>query len=82
VDVSNVEDAERDNTSASKIRQDIEKEMREGEEGSGWRCVAVTRDPRNNARIRITCRDESELARVKEVAEKTKAVGSRVLRDQ
>jgi hypothetical protein len=42
----------------------------------------VTRDPRNSARIRITCRDESELARVKEVAEKTKAVGSRVLRDQ
>jgi hypothetical protein len=42
----------------------------------------VTRDPRNSARIRITCREESELARVKEVAEKTKAVGSRVLRDQ
>ncbi|KAI7713817.1 hypothetical protein KC353_g7264, partial [Hortaea werneckii] len=62
--------------------QDIEKEMRRGEEGSGWRCVAVTRDPRNTARVRITCRDESELARVKEAAEKTKAVGSRVLRDQ
>jgi hypothetical protein len=44
--------------------------------------VAVTRDPRNIAHIRITCRDESELARAKEVAEKTKAVGSRVLRDQ
>lgn len=42
----------------------------------------MTRDPRNVARIRITCRDESELARVKEVAEKTKTVGSRVLRDQ
>jgi hypothetical protein len=55
--------------------------MREGEEGGGWRCVVVTRDPRNSARIRITCRDESELARVKEVVEKTKAVGSRVLRD-
>jgi hypothetical protein len=44
--------------------------------------VAVTRDPRNSARIRITCRDESERARVREVAEKTKALGSRVLRDQ
>jgi hypothetical protein len=44
--------------------------------------VAVTRDPRNSARIRITCRDERELARIKEVAEKTKAVRSRVLRDQ
>ena len=82
VDVTNVEEAERDNASASKIRQNIEKEMREGEEGSGWRCVAVTRDPRHAARIRVTCRDESELARVKEVVEKTKAVGSRVLRDQ
>lgn len=82
VDVSNVEEAERDNASASRIRQDIEKEMRGGEEGSGWRCVAVTRDPRNTARIRITCRDESELARVKEAAEKSKALGSRVLRDQ
>jgi hypothetical protein len=66
VDVSNVEEAERNNASASKIRQVIEKEMREGEEGSGWRCMAVTRDPRNVARIRVTCRDESELARVKE----------------
>jgi hypothetical protein len=82
VDVSNVEEAERDNASASKIREDIEKEMREGQEGSGWRCVAVTRDPRNTARIRITCRDESELVRVKKTAEKTKAAGSRVLGDQ
>ena len=82
VDVTNVEEAERDNASASKIRQNIEKEMREGEEGSGWRCVAVTRDPRHAARIRVTCRNESELARVKEAVEKTKAAGSRVLRDQ
>lgn len=41
--------------------------MREGEEANGWRCVAVTRDPRNTARIRITCRDESELARMKAI---------------
>jgi hypothetical protein len=82
VDVSNVEEADRAAANASNIRQEIEKGMREGEEGGGWRCVAVTRDPRNSARIRITCRDESELARVKEVAEKTKALGSRVLRDQ
>lgn len=82
VDVANVEEADRDNASASKIRQDIEKEMRGGEEGNGWRCVAVTRDPRNIARVRITCRDESELARVKEAAEKTKAAGSHVLWDQ
>lgn len=80
--MTNVEEAERDNASASKIRRNIEKEMREVEEGSGWRCVAVTRDPRHAARIRVTCRDDSELARVKEAVEKTKAVGSRVLRDQ
>ena len=42
----------------------------------------MTRDPGNSARIRITYRDESELVRVREVAEKTKVVGSRVLRDQ
>jgi hypothetical protein len=82
VDVSNVEEADRAAANAGNIRQEIEKGMREREEEGGWRCVAVTRDPRNSARIRITCRDESELARVKEVAEKTKALGSRVLRDQ
>jgi hypothetical protein len=82
MDVSNVEEAERGMANAGNIRQEIEKGMREGEARSGWRCVAVTRDPRNIARIRITCRDESELAHVKEVAEKTKAVSSRVLRDQ
>jgi hypothetical protein len=40
------------------------------------------RDPRNTARIRITCRDEEELQIVKKAAEKTAAVGTRVLRDQ
>jgi hypothetical protein len=33
--MSNIEEVERDNTSASKIRQDIKKEIRRGEEGSG-----------------------------------------------
>jgi hypothetical protein len=55
--------------------------MREGEDGSGWRCVVVTKDPRNVARTRITSRDEKELARIKEVAEKIEAVSSRVLQD-
>jgi len=82
VDVFSVKESERDNASMSKIREVIEKGMREGEEGSGWRCVAVTKDPRYAARIRVTCRDESELARVKEVAEKTKATESRMLRNQ
>jgi hypothetical protein len=50
--------------------------MREGEAVGGWRCVVVTKDPRNITRIRITYRAERELARVKEVALRTKAVGS------
>ena len=45
VDVTNVEEAERDNASASKIRQNIEKEMRDGEEGSGWRCGTLVMLP-------------------------------------
>ena len=55
VDVSDVHRVKRDNANARKIRQDIEKEMHEGEGGSGWRCVAVTRDPRNDARTSINC---------------------------
>jgi hypothetical protein len=35
MDVSNVEEEERDNASASKIRRVIKKEMGEGEEGNG-----------------------------------------------
>ena len=80
--MTEVEEAERENVSASKIRQNIEKEMREGGNGSGWWCVVVIKDPRNVARTRITCRDENELVRIKEVAEKIEAVSSRVLRDQ
>ena len=82
VDVANVEEAERDNTSVSKIRQAIEIEMCEGEEGSGWQYIAVTRDPYNATRIRVTYRDESKLIQVKKVIKKTKAAGSHVLRDQ
>jgi hypothetical protein len=47
-----------------------------------WRCTAVTRDPRNTARIRVTCRDEAELQLVKEATQKYAAPGLRVLRDQ
>lgn len=34
------------------------------------------------ARIRITCRDDSDLTRVEEVAEETEAVSSQVLSDR
>lgn len=46
------------------------------------RCVAVTRDPRNTGRIRIICRNEDVLSRVKAMAERTEATGSRILRHQ
>ena len=36
----------------------------------------------NARRIRVACRDEAEHQRVKEAAQKTAAVGARVLRDQ
>jgi hypothetical protein len=63
------------------IRAAIEKEIRTNE-GSQWRCVAVMRDPRNMARIRVACRDEKEQKAVKQAAEKAKVEGTRVLRDQ
>jgi hypothetical protein len=81
VDTSSVGETEKDKANPGTIRQEIEKEMRDAGSET-WRCVAVTKDPRNAARIRITCRNESELALVKSAAEKTKIPGARVLRDQ
>jgi hypothetical protein len=63
-------------------RAAIEKEVQRVKGQGNWRCVAAMRDPRNTARIRITCRDEEELQIVKKAAEKTAVVGTRVLRDQ
>jgi hypothetical protein len=64
------------------IRTAIEKEIQESTGQENWRYVAVTRDPRNTARIKIACRNEEEHQAVKRAAEKTGAVGTRVLRDQ
>jgi hypothetical protein len=64
------------------IREAIEKEIRAGAERDNWRCTAVTRDPRNTTRVRVTCRDETELQLVKEAPQKTAVPGLRVLRDQ
>ena len=41
-----------------------------------WRCAAVIRDGRNTEHIKIACRDEAELQRVKEAALKTAAEGT------
>jgi hypothetical protein len=64
------------------IRTAIEKEIQESTGQENWRCVAVTRDPKNTARIRIACRNEEEHQTVKRAAERTVTEGIRVLRDQ
>jgi hypothetical protein len=42
----------------------------------------VTKDPKNPERIRVACRNEEELMRVKEAVKKTSQPGTRILRDQ
>ena len=82
VDVSQVGEVDKYKTGASRIKRDIVEKTCEGDGKRGWRFVAVARDPRNVAHTRISCGVESELARVRAMAEKTGAVGSRVLCDQ
>jgi len=82
VDTSTVEEGDRDKAQIKEIRQAIEKEIRILENQSKWRCTAVIKDPRNPARIRVTCRNEEERQQVKKALEKTKAPGARILRDQ
>lgn len=83
VDISRVDEAEKTKIGPGIVRNSLETEMRAVEGQEKWRCVAVTRDPRNADRIRVICRDESELARVKEAMQKTtpNALGARILRD-
>lgn len=64
------------------IRKAVEEEIRTREGQEKWRCAAVIKDGRNTERIKIACRDEAELQRVKEAAQKTAAEGARILRDQ
>lgn len=82
IDTSRVSEEDRNKAQPGLIREALEKEIRAGAERDSWRCTAVTRDPRDNTRIRVTCRDETELQFVKEAAQKTAVPGSRVLRDQ
>ena len=81
IDTSRVEGNETE-TQPGKIRQTIESEMRTAGEHEGWRCLAVNKDPRNSARIRVACRDETELQQVKQAVQRTVVAGARVLRDQ
>ncbi|KAL5395482.1 hypothetical protein PMIN03_013091 [Paraphaeosphaeria minitans] len=82
IDTSRVEERNKAEAQLGAVRQAIEKQIREIEGQETWRCAAVTRDPKNTDRIRIKCRDETELHKVKEAAQKTAVRGVRVLRDQ
>jgi hypothetical protein len=82
IDASQVREQDMDKTSPGAIRTIVEKEIRAGEGQNNWRCRAVTRDAKNASRVRITCRDESELHMVKQVAETRIAPGIRILRDE
>jgi hypothetical protein len=82
IDTSRVGEEERSKAQPGAVRKAIEEEIRTVEGHANWRCAAVIRDARNTERIRVACRDEAELQRVKEAAQKTAAAGARVLRDQ
>lgn len=82
IDTSRVGEEDKNKALPGAIRKAIEGEIRTGEGQDKWRCSAVIRDARNVQRIRIACRDEAELQRVKDAAQKTAAEGARVLRDQ
>lgn len=82
IDTSRVEEDDKDKAQPGPIRKAVEEEIRTMEGQDKWRCAAVIRDGRNTERIKIACRDEAELQRVKEAVQKTAAEGARVLRDQ
>ncbi|XP_044718812.1 reverse transcriptase [Hirsutella rhossiliensis] len=82
VDTSRVEEANRCQTQIGNIRKAIESDMRKSQRQETWKCAAVVTDARNPDRIKILCRDQTELKQVKEAAQKTVTSGARVLRDQ
>ncbi|KAF5963815.1 reverse transcriptase, partial [Fusarium bulbicola] len=80
IDVSRIEDDDA-RPLAGTIRATVENEVRAVLDNPTWRCKAVTKDPKNPHRIRISCRDKSEHEAVKQIAETKLARGIRVLRD-
>ena len=82
IDTSRVKEEDKAKTQIAGMRQMIEKEMRENEESKNWRCAAVIKDPKNIDRIKVICRNDGEIQRVKEAAQKIEIPGMRVLRDQ
>lgn len=82
IDTSKVAEENKGMTQPGALRKALETEIRTQTEQEKWNCVAITKDPRNVARVRVTCRDEQELSKVKEAAQKIAAKGARVMRDQ
>lgn len=82
VDTSRVMEQDKHKAQVGDIRQAIERELRAEDGHDKWRCAAVVKDVRNSNRIKIICRDETELQLVKIAAEKTLIPGARVMRDQ
>src|SRR5947207_3012973 len=69
IDISRVEDMERDKMTAGTIRVMLEQEIRAMKDQENWQCCTVTVDPRKENWIKITCQDEAEHQLVKQVAE-------------
>ena len=64
------------------LRKKVEEEIQKSEGDKLFQCRAITRDRRTQHRVRILCRNEEELDKVKEAATVTATEGARVLRDQ
>ncbi|KJZ70171.1 hypothetical protein HIM_10431 [Hirsutella minnesotensis 3608] len=82
IDTSRVEEQDRGRAQIGSIRQAVESEVRTKDGQATWRCAAVVKNSRNAEQVKIICRDEVELQRVKEAALKTAVTGARVMRDQ
>lgn len=82
VNVSRVAPEHVENVTLGALRAIVEKEIRQEEGQEGWRCLAITKDGRNKDRIKMICRNEAELGKVKKVLESKTESGTRTLRDQ
>jgi hypothetical protein len=82
IDTSRMGEEDKSKVHPGSIRKAIEEEIRTVDGQASWRCVAVIKDSRNAERIRVACRDEAEIRRVKEAAQKTVPSDARVLCDQ
>jgi hypothetical protein len=71
IDTSRMGEEDKSKVHPGSIRKAIEEEIRTADGHANWRCAAVIKDSRNAERVKVACRDEAELHRVKEAAQKT-----------